>query len=98
MANLINITSNILSQNTICFDSRNVNTEHIPIPIKNAKFGILNFIAITTEESSDELDFLFSVDCSGSMSDICSDGRSKMQHIIHTLKNIIIFPNMFQYL
>jgi hypothetical protein len=91
MADLIDITSSILSQNTICFDIRNINTEHIPVPIKDAKFGILNFIAITTGETSDELDFLFSVDCSGSMSDICSDGKSKMQHINHTLKNMIMF-------
>ena len=93
MANLIDITSNILSQNTICFDSRNINTEHITFPIQDAKFGILNFKAVTAEETSDELDFLFVVDCSGSMSDKCSDGRNKMQHITHTLKNMIMFFN-----
>lgn len=91
MANLIDITSNILSQNNICFETRNINSELIQVPIENAKFGVLNFTAVTTRETEDELDFLFVVDCSGSMSDICSDGRSKMQHIIHTLKNMIIF-------
>lgn len=91
MANLIDITSDILSLNTICFETRNINTQHITIPLEDAKFGILNFKAITAEETSDELDFLIVVDCSGSMSDMCSDGRSKMQHIIHTLKNMIIF-------
>jgi hypothetical protein len=91
MANLIDITSNILSQNTICFETRNINIEQIPVPIDDAKFGILNFTAVTSGETSDELEFLFLVDCSGSMSDACSDGRSKMQHIIHTLKNMIIF-------
>ena len=34
---------------------------------------------------------IFSIDISGSMSDKCSDGRSKMQHIIHVLNNIITF-------
>lgn len=91
MANLIDITSNILSQNTICFETRDINPEQIPVPIEDAKFGILNFTAVTSEEISDEIDFLLVVDCSGSMTDACSDGRSKMQHIIHTLKNMIIF-------
>lgn len=91
MANLIDITSNILSQNTISFETRDINLEQIPVPIKNAKFGILNFTAVNTEETSDEMDFLFVVDCSGSMSHLCSDGKSKMQHIIHTLKNMILF-------
>ena len=91
MANLIDITSTILSQNTICFETRNINIEQIPVPIEDAKFGILNFTAVNTEETLEDLDFLFVVDCSGSMSDTCSDGRSKMQHIIHTLKNMILF-------
>ena len=32
---------------------------------------------------------LFTEDISGSMSDLCQDGREKMQHAIHTTKNII---------
>jgi len=91
MANLIDITTSILSQNTICFETRNINIEHIPVPIENSKFGILNFKAVTANQVNSELDFVFMIDCSGSMSDRCSDGRSKMQHIIHTLKNMIIF-------
>lgn len=91
MANLIDITANTLSQNTFCFESSNVDIEKIPAPFENAKFGILNFTAVTSTETDKELDFVFVVDCSGSMSDRCSDGRSKMQHIIHTLKNMIIF-------
>ena len=91
MANLIDITNNVLSQNSICFETKNIDTEKIPVPIENSKFGILNFIAVTSEENSEEFDFLFVVDCSGSMSDKCGDGRSKMQHISHTLKNMILF-------
>ena len=91
MANLIDITTMTLSQNTICFDSSGVDIEKVSLPIENAKIGILNFKAVTSSETDQELEFIFTVDCSGSMSDLCSDRRSKMQHIIHTLKNMIIF-------
>lgn len=91
MATFIDITQNILSQNTICFETRPINKEQINVPIDEAYFGLLNFKAVTSEESTDILEFIFMVDCSGSMSDRCSDLRTKMQHINHTLKNMIIF-------
>jgi hypothetical protein len=91
MANLIDITTSTLEVNTFCFDTRDIDIEQIPIPFDNAKFGILNFAAVTASETRNELEFLFIIDCSGSMSDRCSDGRTKMQHIIHTLKNMILF-------
>lgn len=93
MSQLIDIASNILSENTICFDINNLNTEQVPIPVEDVKFGILNFKAVTSDETDNELDLLFMVDCSGSMSDLCADNRSKMQHIIHTIKNMIMFFN-----
>lgn len=93
MANTMN-TSSVLVSNTFCFETKNIDAEKIPNPIQNgAKFGILNFQAITCSETTEELEFLFVIDTSGSMSDICTDGRSKIQHIIHTLKNMIIFLN-----
>ena len=91
MANLIDMTTSTLALNTFCFETRDIDCEKIPAPLENAKFGILNFTAVTALETKNELDFLFVIDCSGSMSDKCSDGRTKMQHIIHTLKNMIIF-------
>jgi hypothetical protein len=91
MANLIDMTTSTLALNTFCFETRDIDTEKIPIPFDNAKFGILNFAAVTSPETKNELEFLFIIDCSGSMSDKCSDRRTKMQHIIHTLKNMIIF-------
>lgn len=91
MINLIDITTTTLSQNKFCFERTNVDIQKIPLPFDNAKFGILNFTAVVSTETNKELDFVFVVDCSGSMSDLCSDGRTKMQHIIHTLKNMIIF-------
>jgi len=76
---------------TLQFTNININNEQIPVPIKNAKFGILNLHAVPAPISTDFHDFVFMVDCSASMSDHCSDGRTKMQHIIHTLKNMILY-------
>ena len=93
MTKYIDMTQSILSQNTICFDTRTINKELINVPLDDASFGILDFKAITSNETNEVLEFIFIVDCSGSMSDPCSDGRTKMQHITHTLKNMIIFFN-----
>jgi len=93
MATFIDITQNILSQNNICFETRNINKELINVPLDDANFGILDFKAVTSNETTDVLEFIFIIDCSGSMSDMCSDGRTKMQHIAHTLKNMIVFFN-----
>jgi hypothetical protein len=95
---LIDLTSNILSQNTICFEMTNLDREKIPVPIEDAKFGLLNFSANKVQETNNELDFLFTIDCSGSMSNKCSDNRTKMQHITHTLKNMIYFFYERQYI
>jgi len=91
MATFIDVTQNILSQNTICFETRLINVEQINVPLENSQFGILDFKAVTSHNVLDILEFLFIIDCSGSMSDKCADGRTKMQHITHTLKNMIIF-------
>lgn len=91
MANLIDYTTSNIYLNNVCFENKNIDNEKIPLPIENVKFGILNFKAVKMSETRKELDFIFVIDCSGSMSDICSDGKSKMQHIIHTLKNMIMF-------
>jgi hypothetical protein len=84
-----------LSPFTVCFELENADTSKINVPLEleqgPIKFGIINLQAITATETEKELEVLFMVDCSGSMSDKCSDGRSKMQHIIHTLQNMITF-------
>lgn len=63
------------------------------VPFTEAKFGILNLQAVKAADPTVGFDFVFTIDCSGSMTDLCSDKRSKMQHIIHTMKNIIWFFN-----
>lgn len=87
---------NMFSEKSLRFESGLVDNEKIPIQSDGVrsdcyKFGILNFKAITCEISKKNQEFLFMVDCSASMSDKCSDGRNKMQHILHTLKNMITF-------
>ena len=79
------ITKNIKFENKIIRD------DDIDIPIKDAKFGILNLQAISAPLNKEQHEFVFMIDCSGSMSEECSDGKNKMQHIIHTLKNMIVY-------
>jgi len=71
------------------FQDKNVAID-INTPLNNdVYFGILKLNAISCPCSSLEQEFIFNVDRSGSMSDLCSDGRSKMQHITHTIKNMV---------
>lgn len=73
------------------FETDNIDTSLISIPFDNAKFGILTFNAVSCNITSQGQEFVFVIDRSGSMSDRCSDGRTKMQHITHTLKNMILY-------
>jgi Mg-chelatase subunit ChlD len=58
-------------------------------------FGTLNITldaeSVRSNENQSPItwDVVFSVDTSGSMSDVCADSRTKMSHIIHTLSNIL---------
>ena len=84
-------TTQLFTEQSIVFNDQIVDNELVPIPITDAKFGILNLTAISAPICQEVHEFIFMVDCSGSMSDECSDGRDKMQHIIHTLKNMILY-------
>ena len=83
--------SDLFIEKSLQFQSENINNEQIPLPITDAKFGILKLNAVSMPMTQCEQEFIFMVDCSGSMSDMCSDGRNKMQHIVHTLKNMILY-------
>jgi Mg-chelatase subunit ChlD len=55
------------------------------------KFGILQFKMVNKSSTniSQTYAILLNVDCSASMDDCSRDGRTKMQHVIHTLKRIL---------
>ena len=53
------------------------------------KFGVLSLEMIASEMTVEKQYIHSSNDMSGSMSDICNDGRTKMQHLKLTLENIV---------
>jgi hypothetical protein len=80
--------------NNLCknFETKKIHGDSlIKVPIYGANFGTLNFNVTSCGVSEQEQEFIFTIDQSGSMTDKCLDGRSKMQHIIHTLKNMILY-------
>ena len=76
---------------TLQFNQSAINTELVTVSITDSKFGILNLQAISSPLNETSQEFVFTVDCSGSMSDGCADGRTKMQHIVHTIKNMLLY-------
>jgi hypothetical protein len=62
-----------------------------PTTISNYEnFGIVNLKVNDVPMNHSPLFILFSCDISGSMSDSCVDGSSKIEHAIHTIRNILI--------
>lgn len=55
----------------------------------NNHFGVLELNIPKDKMSHFEWDIVFSIDSSGSMSDLCADNRSKLSHIKHTISNIL---------
>ena len=82
----------IIDYNTLRFH-RNVIDEPIKVFSEEEseyKFGVLD-IKIRSEIpiNTKHIHMFFTIDSSGSMSDECQDGRTKMSHILHTLENML---------
>ena len=56
---------------------------------KSNNFGIFSISVEQTTPKITNMDWVFNVDRSGSMNDRCPDGKTKMEHIHHTLKNMV---------
>jgi Mg-chelatase subunit ChlD len=68
----------------------NVNTDvNTNASLQKNYFGVINLKIKKMDPSIQKRHFVFTVDCSGSMSDVCNDGRTKMDHANHTLINMI---------
>ena len=91
LSNSLLNNSKFFVEESLQFEPEDINLEHIPSQLLQGNFGILKLKAISAPMSQEQHEFIFMVDRSGSMSDMCSDGREKIQHILHTLKNMIIY-------
>ena len=81
------MNTEIISLHSLLNDRTN-NNENL-IFTDNNKLGILEVKVSDTPIYKEEQNISFLVDISASMSDYCNDGRSKMHHARHVIKNII---------
>jgi len=74
-----------------CFiELNNSKTNVIDLFPKNESynFGVLKVNMVKKDITKNPISVLFTVDRSASMSDTCSDGKTKLQHVKYTLKKI----------
>ena len=84
------IVSNIQFDNeTIPKDFTNIGNDETTND--KIKFGVLHLKVDKNTPIIKKRHIVFTTDCSGSMSDICNDGKTKMDHSNHTLINMIIY-------
>lgn len=93
MTQINNNITDIFEEIVVSFENSKIDYKIGDLPIQDSTFGILNMKANPVPVTTRSQDFVFSIDNSGSMSDLCSDGRTKMRHILHTLKNMIHYFN-----
>ena len=88
------VANTLFTKQVLNFDPTNLNTQLVPVPLTGIiKFGVLDLKALSSPLTQEILEIVFQLDRSGSMIDICSDGRSKMLHIIHTISTNVTEEN-----
>ena len=82
--------SEILQNSEIVFQTENTELYHEMPP--DQKFGILR-INIKPQESpiTQKIAMIFTIDCSASMTEYCSDNRTKLDHAKHTMVGILSY-------
>jgi hypothetical protein len=80
------------TESYFCFENKPMDNQLIPVPSSSPTyFGMLYLNTIPSHMTEYPQEFVFVVDRSGSMSQLCSDNKSKMHHLIHTLKKMVLF-------
>jgi hypothetical protein len=102
MSSFNQATNNLIKESLISFHSKeggyqlyprtrnspNKPEELQPEEEEDLHFGVFELEMVETPMSKQEQDINSTNDMSGSMSDLCPDGRTKMQHLQLTLENI----------
>jgi uncharacterized protein YegL len=86
------MTNTLLQNSEILFHNAKGELYH-ELP-ENGKFGILKLKIDPCPESEavtklQKMAIIFTIDCSASMTDYCSDKKTKLKHAIYTMKGII---------
>jgi hypothetical protein len=94
-----NFTSSIFESLQIHFEPENLINSDFKLPLLDEYqdqeedsnyFGILQYKVKKNSIYKRELFFIFTIDCSASMLQTCSDNEKKINHILKTLENIIL--------
>ncbi len=91
MSQSSNYMGDMFAEYTLEFQEKFIDGNLIAGTISDSHFGILNLKAISADHNNLSHDFVFMVDRSASMEDRCGDGKTKMQHICHILKNMVSY-------
>ena len=82
-----NTTTNKIPKELLC----NMDLTSDPESNHNESFGCLEIHTGETTINIDPVFFLFTIDESGSMSEICKDGKTKMDHIHFTMNQMLLY-------
>jgi hypothetical protein len=91
MSQSSNYIGDMFAEYKLEFQEKFIDGNLIAGTISDSHFGILNLKALRADHNSLSHDFIFMVDRSASMEDRCGDGKTKMQHICHILKNMVSY-------